>query len=236
MLYLLLKDNGKIVLKKLFIMKFDKIYAFTLAEVLITLGIIGVVAALTIPILMTNTQDAEFKNKLEKEYSVLNQAQQQLALDAGGKFADAISSCSTNACVEGQFAAKLSYVKECTISSDCLNTSQVKYLNGGSAVAAPFITTVNNANNGLILKDGASLAFWTDSYNCTADSDGDCGWLILDVNGLLSPNRFGKDIYFFRFFATSIKPLSISEVGDDCISNGVGYTCAYRYLRGQDVN
>ena len=51
-----------------------KKYGFTLAEVLITLGIIGVVAALTIPTLMANHRKHVVETKLEKIYSVMNQA------------------------------------------------------------------------------------------------------------------------------------------------------------------
>lgn len=47
---------------------------FTLAEVLITLGIIGVVAAITIPNLMTHFQQEQTVTKLKKAYSVINQA------------------------------------------------------------------------------------------------------------------------------------------------------------------
>ncbi len=50
--------------------------AFTLAEVLITLAIIGVVAAMTIPILMTNYRVAVTKSKLKKTISVMSQAAQ----------------------------------------------------------------------------------------------------------------------------------------------------------------
>lgn len=48
--------------------------AFTLAEVLITLGIIGVVAAMTIPVLIANHKKQEVVTKLEKVYTVMNQA------------------------------------------------------------------------------------------------------------------------------------------------------------------
>ena len=48
--------------------------AFTLAEVLITLGIIGVVSAMTIPTLMANHRKKVVETKLEKIYSVMNQA------------------------------------------------------------------------------------------------------------------------------------------------------------------
>ena len=48
--------------------------AFTLAEVLITLGIIGVVAALTIPTLMANQRKKVVETRLAKFYSSINQA------------------------------------------------------------------------------------------------------------------------------------------------------------------
>ena len=47
---------------------------FTLAEVLITLGIIGVVAAMTIPTLIANTNGAKFRSQFKKTLSTLNQA------------------------------------------------------------------------------------------------------------------------------------------------------------------
>lgn len=47
---------------------------FTLAEVLITLGIIGVVAAMTIPILISNTRGARYRAQFKKTLSTMNQA------------------------------------------------------------------------------------------------------------------------------------------------------------------
>ena len=44
-------------------------FAFTLAEVLITLGIIGIVAAMTIPALMENVRDVQFRSKFFKSYA-----------------------------------------------------------------------------------------------------------------------------------------------------------------------
>ncbi len=57
-------------------------YAFTLAEVLITLAIIGVVAAISIPSVISNSQQQEFKTGLRKAVSVLNSAiTMNMALD-----------------------------------------------------------------------------------------------------------------------------------------------------------
>ncbi len=60
----------------------DKQTAFTLAEVLITLAIIGVVAAISIPSVISNSQQQEFKTGLRKAVSVLNSAiTMNMALD-----------------------------------------------------------------------------------------------------------------------------------------------------------
>lgn len=55
---------------------------FTLAEVLITLGIIGVIATLTLPTLMSNTAEREYATALKKATSALTEAvQMQVALE-----------------------------------------------------------------------------------------------------------------------------------------------------------
>lgn len=56
------------------IFKNNRKSAFTLAEVLITLGIIGIVAALTIPTLIQNHNKKVVENRLKKVYSTMNQA------------------------------------------------------------------------------------------------------------------------------------------------------------------
>ena len=57
--------------------------AFTLAEVLITLGIIGVVAAITIPVLVESYREKALETGLERFYSVMNQAFYHSRLDNG---------------------------------------------------------------------------------------------------------------------------------------------------------
>ena len=57
--------------------------AFTLAEVLITLGIIGVVAALTIPVLTQNYKKRVVETRLQKFYSTINQVINLAEIDYG---------------------------------------------------------------------------------------------------------------------------------------------------------
>ena len=60
-----------------------KLNAFTLAEVLVTLGIIGVVAALTMPTLIANYRKQVTETRLEHFYSMINQGLKQSELDNG---------------------------------------------------------------------------------------------------------------------------------------------------------
>ena len=64
--------NKKQINERIVLMK--RLKGFTLAEVLITLAIIGVVAAISIPSVISNTQQQEFKTGLRKAVSVLNSA------------------------------------------------------------------------------------------------------------------------------------------------------------------
>lgn len=53
---------------------FNNNKAFTLAEILITLGIIGVVAAITIPMLMTKYHRIIVENRLKDSYAIMSNA------------------------------------------------------------------------------------------------------------------------------------------------------------------
>ncbi len=71
-------------------MKYSKEKGFTLAEVLITLAIIGVVAAISIPSVISNSQQQEFKTGLRKAVSVLNSAiTMNMALDGESPYDNA---------------------------------------------------------------------------------------------------------------------------------------------------
>lgn len=63
-----------------------RLYGFTLAEVLITLGIIGIVAALTIPTLINNYQKKAYIAALQKTYSQTQNAFKLMMADEGVDF------------------------------------------------------------------------------------------------------------------------------------------------------
>ena len=61
--------------------------AFTLAEVLITLGVIGVVAAITLPIIHSNIQEHILRNQFKKSYSNLFNAMNRVEAENGAPYA-----------------------------------------------------------------------------------------------------------------------------------------------------
>lgn len=74
-------------------MRKNKIFGFTLAEVLITLGIIGVVAAMTIPTLMANIKGMRYRAQLKKALSSMNQAVKMNVAHYDYNWNDASVSC-----------------------------------------------------------------------------------------------------------------------------------------------
>lgn len=112
--------------------------AFTLAEVLITLGIIGVVAALTLPSLIQKYQEQVLENQLKKMYSTISQGIQKAMADDGVyRFSDTefFQSCiypeqKSGACA--QMVKK--YFNVAAVKSDRReyydNVIQVEYMDG----------------------------------------------------------------------------------------------------------
>jgi prepilin-type N-terminal cleavage/methylation domain-containing protein len=84
--------------------KFKKLFnpAFTLAEVLITLGIIGVVAAMTIPSLMTKIKFAKYRTAFRKDLAILNQAVKMNYANYGWDFAGLHASSNSECYKLGQ--------------------------------------------------------------------------------------------------------------------------------------
>lgn len=210
--------------------------SFTLAEVLITLGIIGIVAAMTIPTLMQNTQNAELVTKMKKEYSVLSNAFEQLKTESGGDFTFALANgtSSGNSLFRNIFESKISYVKECsTASTDGCLSNNIKLPGSGLTDSMAGAYT----NPGIISKDGASLIFHLDDMACKQPRNpypNGCGWVLVDVNGPQSPNIWGRDVYLFFIFSDVIRPYSakLNAGTDDCTNTSYGYTCAGKYLLG----
>ena len=160
---------------------------FTLAEVLITLTIIGVVATMTLPALMTNVQEQQAKTGLKKGLNTLTEAAQMTQAVDGFDYASLKVPSSDNSAAEAQslagllkartqYDARKTYDKELTsnrVSSNMVDNggNYVIFFRDGSAVSFSNSVQATNTNSQLA-PDGLPVGFG----------------VVYDINGEKKPN------------------------------------------------
>ena len=187
--------------------------AFTLAEVLITLGIIGVVAAMTLPTLIANYQEKVTVTKLKKAYSVLNSAYKMAVVQHGTIDQWGLTTTSTGSTNdEGQLILDPSGMQKAIdimtpylgvkpqdnsfLGDYTVYTMQGTVLTSGG-------TGVDDVKSFFQLKDGTIINFgWTNSDN-------------MDI-AVWFPNKrnqftTGKDIFYFTMVKNGVYPYGIEN-------------------------
>lgn len=150
--------------------------AFTLAETLITLSIIGVVAAMTIPTLMANQKKQQYATSLKKVYSNLQNAIQMIPMTEG--------------CSNGDF--------ECAEFNGYLVGSEADEKRAAMLakhfkVVKQNLTFSNNDPTCKISGRGGSPCFQTEDGVVISTSIG----IYADLNGTAGPNKLGRDQFYF---------------------------------------
>jgi prepilin-type N-terminal cleavage/methylation domain-containing protein len=168
--------------------------AFTLAEVLITLLIIGVVASLVIPSLINNTQEAEFKVAAKKAYAEISQVINQMKLDKGTLMPYIGNSVS----LKPDFVNYFSILKDggSTGLVNCnVDPSQVyKSLMGGP------VAGWMGGEGQFITNDGMFINIQNSASNFI--------YFAVDVNGYQkAPNIYGKDVFVFQLINDKLLPM-----------------------------
>jgi len=178
---------------------------FTLAEVLLVITIIGVIASLTIPDLITNIIDQQYAAKLKKTFSVLSNATIQVKEDNGGTLVGLPVIGWSNYSLISYYYTYLNIIKQCThpnTKGNCWHKDYEYYLYDGTPTTTP-ISPI-----GVILADGAFVIFRDVSTTCTNGNmqSSTCDFVEVDVNGFKSPNTYGKDIFSFFILKDRIVP------------------------------
>lgn len=170
--------------------KSDK--GFTLAEVLITLLIIGVIASLVIPGLINNTNEAEFNTGLKKAYSDLSQALTMIETNNDGYIsAGTGAGNSYDQELRNDFCSVMACIQTDT-SSNIFGPADYTYYKGGNInwPGASNVYPAATLNNSSFIRFG--------NYgNCNNSGINACAWIHIDINGKKGPNMAGKDLYFF---------------------------------------
>ena len=141
--------------------------AFTLAEVLITLGIIGVVAAMTMPSLMQHYKRQQATARIKKFVSVINQALISAENDLGAREDWVIGEMDNS---DSAYNFLNTYIKPYIKSADI----EKRTLFGGNMATLRFV-------------DGSQMSI----------KIGACYDIYYDINGEKGPNEKGKDIFVF---------------------------------------
>ena len=160
--------------------------AFTLAEVLITLGIIGVIAALTLPSIITQYQKKVTVQSLKVAYSLLYQAVQE-SVSENGEIPEWNYSLNSATFDDTYLLPYLKVIKKCN-GGKCITTDG---FHGYYELNGHKYTQIDKSyilSNGMILmKDSYGLNMGFITY-------------MVDINGNKKPNKMGRDIFTFYLF------------------------------------
>lgn len=212
--------------------------AFTLAEVLITLGIIGVVAAMTIPTLMNNIGEKEKITALKKAYSIISQAYTQAKIEEGtpdmwGLSDMADTSQPGSKVIIDKLSPYLRIQKNCGTGGDCFATDPYKRLK-----ASDTFDPNSNSKTKILLADGMSMTAWSGWVNCEGAFVGAplamqniCGSVEIDINGAKKPNQDGVDYFVFWLTKDAIVPNGVVGI-PDANSNSFAGSCAQANASG----
>ena len=172
--------------------------AFTLAEVLITLGIIGVVAAMTMPSLITAKQEKATISTIKKNYSIFANALLMAQNDNGElytwgitKDADGLNLVSSN------LKPYLKIIEDCGVGekSDCAPGDNGKFKDlTGRKRTEDFSSSDYYSFR---LNDGTAVAIQLKTKAECISSESSCMNFYIDTNGKKYPNTLGKDIFYF---------------------------------------
>ena len=189
---------------------------FTLAEVLITLGVIGVVAALTLPSVIAKYKNIQYVSMLKKNYTEISQVLVQIEAE-NGPILELLNEISPNDFMKDYLYPKLNgakfYEKQGSFDwSMCGSTSRTGYKWRGSnkqrITSGPFPVTNSNS---VMLNNGACILIWR---------SGSSSLLTVDINGPSGkPNIMGYDLHKFNITDNGIKPDGYNLKEASIISN-----------------
>lgn len=179
-------------------------FAFTLAEVLVTLGIIGVVAAMTMPTLIGNTKPKELEAQFKEAHSMLSQATVSVVEEKG------IGLSKTFATHNGTNYANASEISDAFYSQmkvigTCTYTDKVKNYNKSSDNPYVDMGTVRPSK---LLANGMCMQVHVNASKIN---------ITIDINGSKKrPNALGQDIFFFNIDANdTLQPKRMSKLYTD---------------------
>lgn len=207
---------------------------FTLAEVLITLGIIGVVAAMTIPNLITEHQKRTTVTKLQRAISVINQAY-KMSFDDVGEPSSAYE-IRAEEYFNTYWAPYIKALTYCTKPKDCGYNSDIPFTYSNGA-KCPTALIAESLRTTFYTADGFLYIIFVGGGTATPGETASLDWVWVDINGGSKPNRFGRDVFFLQRLpdGQGVQPYgrksSDNAINNNCKNNNSGQYCAEKIRR-----
>ena len=215
----------------------DLVPAFTLAEVLITLGIIGVVAAMTLPTLIANYQKKETISKIQKVYTVLNQAFKLSEVDNGEFEYWDVDHSDPDTYFEKYWKPYFKVAKTCNTYQECGYRSPTPF-QMPNGIMSTFNVVSSGYRRTFITTDGFVLAMSVRRGGGTLE-DGtlepiiDDFRILVDINGANRPNQNGKDTFYMQVTKKGVLAdgyeKSNDEIEEECST--IGEYCFSKLIR-----
>ena len=211
-------------------------FGFTLAEVLITLGIIGVVAAMTLPVLFGIYQKKATVAKLQKAYTILNQALKQSELDNGDyQYWDSTDDMMPLDYVQKYWQPYFKETKLCKTSKECGYDNDYPWLftNGGKCT---YTVARDDLRTGILTSDGILYSI-SIREGAPTNEDGYATneIVIVDINGAARLNVAGKDMFIFVRTEDGIRPFryknNTNSINSECSKTASGFSCAAKIMK-----
>lgn len=179
---------------------------------LITLGIIGVVAAMTMPSLIANHQEKATVSQLKKAYSTLSNAL-LLAMNEHGTLDQwNLTASGTGSDVTGAANFYNKIAPNMVVLSDCKNKGGCFYDGTYNTLGTKKEQFGGSASNfyTFTIADGTAIAIWT-AQTCDTNPNTNCAVLFVDLNGKKKPNTTGRDAFWFRVKNNRIVPYGTTD-------------------------
>lgn len=180
----------------------DRRAAFTLAEVLITLGVIGVVAAITMPTLIQNHRKHFVENKLKADVALFQNAlrmaeskhgqlNEWLGCDLSKEGEENYQGNCTRHIFDEYLAPELKVLKVCSYENieDCWTPAKALNTDVTSDILVP-----NPKAIGVVLSNGTSFYMWVGNVSSTKYSPHIQLWFDIDGKDI-GKNRMGGDVF-----------------------------------------
>lgn len=219
--------------------------AFTLAEVLITLLIIGIVASIVIPSLLQNTRNQEAIVGLKALYSNLQAGYSLALLDNGGDLSSLFDGQDNISKATNSMLSKYSIIKQCDVTGrGCFPEVNYKQLND-NLFQNPYNSSANfndyPSSRKILLNNGMSILIDDIANFCSNDYGSGplkntCGLIFVDINGSKGPNKIGRDTFEFLITKLGIYPVGTTYDGSDCSISTSGVGCTGEILKTGQMN